>query len=64
LAVVAWHGTHPVSAAGSTLASFDGVKAITMVFGSKDAEPNIWDGSASLNTGTIEGIVGYLIGDN
>jgi hypothetical protein len=48
LAVVAWHSAHPVSAAGSTLASFDGVKAITLVFGSKDAEPNIWDGSVSM----------------
>lgn len=58
-AVAFWHSV-PVSAmAGSSLTSIDGLQAVTLVFGSKDSQPAIWDGAASLSTGTIEKIAGY-----
>ena len=60
LAAAYWHGAHPLPAlAGSTQTSLDGVKAITLVFGSKDSDPSTWDGTASLSTGAIEKIEGY-----
>jgi hypothetical protein len=36
-----------------------GLKAVTLVFGEKDAEPTNWDGSASISAGSIERIAGY-----
>ena len=35
------------------------VRALTLVFGSKDPSPSPWDGSASLSSGKIEKIEGY-----
>ncbi|MEX2263590.1 MAG: hypothetical protein WD696_16655 [Bryobacteraceae bacterium] len=49
----------------------DELQAVTLVFGTKDAAPAKWDGSASLSSGRIERIVGYhfnqdakIVGDN
>ena len=35
------------------------LKAVTLVFGEKDAQPTVWDGSASISAGSIERIAGY-----
>jgi hypothetical protein len=65
-----WHQSARSSAAAA-LPSMEGLQAVTIVFGSKDAVPTKWDGTASLTGGTIERIEGYhftreskIIGDN
>lgn len=35
------------------------LQAVTLIFGSKDAAPAPWDGSASISKGKIEGIAGH-----
>src|SRR5690242_18143351 len=37
----------------------DELQAVTLIFGSKDAEPSKWDGSASLSRGSIARIQGW-----
>lgn len=58
--MVCWRNAHTVHAGAATgWTSTEGLNAVTLVFGSKDSEPTVWDGSASLSTGTIERIEGY-----
>jgi len=45
--------------AAASLPSMEGLQAITMVFGSKDAQPAKWDGTVTLTGGTIERVAGY-----
>jgi hypothetical protein len=40
-------------------AAANGLKAVTIVFGEKDAQPASWDGAASISAGRIERIAGY-----
>jgi len=40
-------------------AAANGLEAVTLVFGEKDAQPTSWDGSASISAGSIERIAGY-----
>ena len=40
------------------------LKAVTLVFGDKDAQPTAWDGSASISAGSIERIGGYHFTDS
>ena len=40
-------------------AASNGLKAVTIVFGEKDAQPASWDGTASISAGRIERIAGY-----
>src|ERR1044072_1354039 len=35
------------------------VQAVTVIFGSKEAEPSKWDGSAAISQGSIDRIRGY-----
>ncbi|HZO57014.1 MAG TPA: hypothetical protein VFB63_30165 [Bryobacteraceae bacterium] len=46
--------TNPQPATGAS-----DMQSVTLVFGSKDAEPTRWDGSASLSAGRIEKIEGW-----
>ena len=54
-----------VARAGAVAAAstFD-LKAVTLVFGQKDAKPTRWDGSATISAGTIEKIAGYHFSSN
>lgn len=42
----------------------DEIKAVTLIFGSKDMAPAKWDGSASISNGKIEKIIGYHFTDS
>ncbi|MEZ5351673.1 MAG: hypothetical protein R2762_03490 [Bryobacteraceae bacterium] len=35
------------------------LQSVTLIFGSKDAEPSKWDGSVTISSGSIERIAGY-----
>ncbi len=48
----------PVTHPQATPAAGD-LQSVTLVFGSKDAEPSRWDGSASISAGRIEKIEGW-----
>ena len=45
--------------AGPQPAGAANLKAVTLVFGEKDAAPTAWDGSASISAGSIERIMGH-----
>ncbi len=61
LAVATWkqNGKDAVVYADPQPPSMAGLKAVTLVFGEKDAQPAEWDGSATISTGSIERIEGY-----
>ncbi|MGH9667159.1 MAG: hypothetical protein ACRD9L_22270 [Bryobacteraceae bacterium] len=45
--------------APENIGSVEGLQAVNLLFGVKDAQPAAWDGSVSISAGTIEKIEGY-----
>ncbi|HLJ12900.1 MAG TPA: hypothetical protein VKV15_00265 [Bryobacteraceae bacterium] len=54
----------PPSAASRHNSPSEGLQAVNLLFGVKDAKPTAWDGSATISAGAIERIEGYHFTDS